>query len=38
MRNTWSRREFGASINSQWMENKLLMRNVAAALDIDTST
>ena len=37
MPNTWSR-EFGALINSQRKENKLPLRKVAAALDIDTST
>lgn len=37
MLNTWSR-EFGALINSQRKENKLPLRKVAAALDIDTST
>jgi transcriptional regulator with XRE-family HTH domain len=37
MPNTWSR-EFGALINSQRRENKLPLRKVAAALDIDTST
>lgn len=38
MRNTWSSKEFGALINSQRRENKLPMRKVAAAMDIDTST
>lgn len=37
MPNSWSR-EFGALINSQRKENKLPLRKVAAALDIDTST
>jgi transcriptional regulator with XRE-family HTH domain len=37
MPNTWSR-EFGALINSQRKLNKLPLRKVAAALDIDTST
>ena len=37
MPNTWSR-EFGALISSERKKNRLPLRKVAAALDIDTST